>query len=371
MEEKQALVQSLRRPSSARYDTVVAGAGPAGIMAAREAAARCTVLLVESSRLPRNKSCGGMLHEKAQRFIAPFGPLPENIVLKPRQVAFRYHDWDRGIVKPTGVRFLNVDRPGFDRWLLDTLPDNVELVEGCPLDAFAQDERGVRAVLRVDGEPSGVTCENLVGADGARSVIRRGLGLRPLATYVTLQDWVRLDGDLEPFFDCIYMREVGDSFAYGYIVPKGDRAIIGSVFYPKTRRPHEKQDSVLGVLRDTLPQLGPRLSREAWVAPSVRSPEDVVPGAGRVLLVGEAGGFMSPTSGEGISYALRSGALAGKALAKSSPDSALSAYTAASAPLSREIRRKLRWLPVMESELGKYIGGLAPAAIVSAMTRGL
>ncbi|HEY3317303.1 MAG TPA: FAD-dependent monooxygenase [Coriobacteriia bacterium] len=365
------MVQSLPRPSSDAYDTIVAGAGPAGVMAAREAAARGRVLLAESSRLPRNKSCGGMLHAYTQEFLEPFGPLPEDIVLEPRHVRFRYHDWDRGIKKPTSVRFLNVDRPGFDRWLLDALPDDVELVEGCPLDAFAEDERGVRAILRVDGEPFGLTCENLIGADGARSVVRRGLGIGSVATYVTLQDWVRLDGEIEPFFDCIYMRGVGDSFAYGYIVPKGNRAIVGSVFYPKSRRPHEKQDQVMSLLRDALPQLGERLAREAWVALSVRSTCDVVPGAGRVLLAGEAAGFMSPTSGEGISYALKSGALAGRAVARSSPDDALAAFAEASRPLQRDIRRKLRWLPVMESEVGKYLGGITPSAIVSAMTKGL
>ena len=365
------MVQSLTRPSSDRYDTIVAGAGPAGIMAAREAAGRGSVLLVESSRLPRNKSCGGMLHEWSRDFLAPFGPVPEDIILTPRHVDFRYHDWDRGIKKATSVRFLNVDRPGFDKWLLTTLPPSVELVEGCPLDSFSYDEKGVRVSLRSNGSALEIACENLVGADGARSVVRRGLGIGSVATYVTLQDWVELDGDLEPYFDCIYMRDVGDCYAYGYIVPKGDRAIVGSVFYPKSRRPHEKQDQVMKILRDQLPQLGRKLEREAWVALSVRSREDIVPGAGRVLLAGEAGGFMSPTSGEGISYALRSGSVAGKAIAGSAPNDALAAFTVGARPLLRDIKRKLRWLPFMESDVGKYLGGLTPAPIVSAVTHGL
>jgi flavin-dependent dehydrogenase len=365
------LVQSNPRPSAERYDTVVAGAGPAGIMAARAAAERGNVLLVESSRIPRNKSCGGMLHEWTQEFLEPFGPIPEDIILSPRHVNFRYHDWDRDIKKPTSTRFLNVDRPGFDKWLLHTLPDTVELVEGCSLETLAQDAGGVRIELHAEGEKFTVACANLVGADGARSVVRRTLGIGSVATYVTLQDWVHLDGELEPFFDCIYMRDIGDSYAYGYIVPKGDRAIVGSVFYPKTRRPHEKQEQTMQILRDAMPQLGEKLEREAWVALSVRSREDVVPGVGRVLLAGEAAGFMSPTSGEGISYALRSGDLAGKAIGRSAADGALAAFTASSRAIRRDIRRKLRWLPVMESEFGKYIGGITPTPIVSYMTRGL
>jgi flavin-dependent dehydrogenase len=229
----------------------------------------------------------------------------------------------------------------------------------------------VRVRVRSEDGEVDLACGNLVGADGARSVVRRSLGIGSVATYVTLQDWVRLDGELEPYFDCIYMRDIGDSYAYGYIVPKGDRAIVGSVFYPKTRRPHEKQEQTMAILREALPQLGECLEREAWVALSVRSRQDVVPGIGRVLLAGEAGGFMSPTSGEGISYALRSGALAGKAIAASDARTAVDAYTASARSILRDIRRRLRWLPVMESETGKYLGGLTPTPIVSAMTKNL
>jgi flavin-dependent dehydrogenase len=353
------------------YTTIVAGAGPAGIMAAREAARRGTVLLVEASTLPRTKSCGGMLNEYAQSFLAPFGALPDDIVLDPEHVHFRYVDWDRRIRKPTQLKFLNVDRPGFDSWLLTLLPDNVTVLENSPLHGFDLRLDGVDVRLKGSGKPLTVSCDHLVGADGARSLVRRTLGFGSVSTYVTLQDWVRLDGDLEPYFDCIYMRDIGDCFAYGYIVPKGDRAIVGSVYYPKTKRPHEKQDIAMGMLRERLPQLGETLLREAWVALQVRSTADVVPGDGRVLLAGEAAGFMSPTSGEGISYALNSGRLAGMAIADSQPDRALASYADATRHIRENIAKKLRWLPVMESRVGKYLGGLAPTPLVSHMTKSL
>lgn len=363
--------RTLSRPSQDHYDTIVAGAGPAGIMAARQAAARGSVLLIEASELPRDKSCGGMLHEDAQAFLAPIATLPAEIVLTPEHVNFRYVDWDRGIRKPTTLTFKNVDRPGFDRWLLSTLPDTVELVEDCPLEAFEQSERGVSVTVRLGDGALTLVCENLVGADGARSVVRRSLGIGSVATYVTLQDWVALHDDIEPFFDCIYMRDVGDCFAYGYVVPKGDHAIVGSVFYPKTRRPHEKADYQLEVLRRAMPQLGDTERREAWVALQVRSRGDVVPGRGRIILTGEAAGFMSPTSGEGISYALRSGHAAGEAIAACAPADALTAYERSTRTMRRDISRRLLFLPVMESRVGKFLGGLTPTPVVSYMTKGL
>ena len=310
-----------------------------------------------------------MLNEYSQEFLSRFGDLPAESILTPRYVNFRYYDWDRNILKPTALRFLNVDRRGFDGWLISLLPDNVTVVGATNLTGFEQDADEVRVRLK-NGAEHTVSCGNLVGADGPRSSVRRQLGVGSVGTYVTLQDFCRIDGDIEPFFDCIYMRDIGDEFGYAYVVPKGDVAIVGSVFYPKTKQPHEKHKQVLERLRNSLP-LGPSEKREAWVALSVRHPGDVVPGAGRVLLAGEAGGFMSPSSGEGISYALNTGRLAGEAIADGSAANALARYRSSAETISHNISRKLKWLPFMESRVGKYLAGFVPTPLVSQITKGL
>ena len=350
------------------YTTLVVGAGPAGAMAAIHAARDGgTVLLIDSSELPRDKSCGGMINEYAQRFLAEYGAMPQDMVLDPAWVNFRYHDWDRGIRKPTELRFANVDRARFDDWLLSLLPGNVTVAGRTSLASFEQDPGGVSAVIKNGSSEGTVRCHTLIGCDGPRSTTRRALEAGSVMNYVTLQEFCALEGEIEPYFDCIYIRDIGDSFGYGYIMPKGDVAIVGSVFYPKTKRPHEKHEQFLGILRESLP-LGASVKREAWVALSVRHQSDVVPGLGRVLLAGEAGGFMSPTSGEGISYALNTGRLAGEAASAGDP---LSAYTRAVEPVTRNISRKLKWLPFMESRTGKYLAGFVPTPIVSRVTKGL
>lgn len=358
-------------PAHDRYDSIVVGAGPAGVMAAYHAAQRGSVLLVDSSTLPRDKSCGGMVHPLTRDALKPYGTMPDDIILSPSTVYFRYVDWDRGIRKPTKVAFVNVDRAGFDDWLVSLLPSSVEVVGGCALIGLEQDEYGVDVTCKSGESVVTLRCENLVGADGARSAVRRALNAAAPATYVTLQDFVELTDEIPAFFDCVYMRSVGDEFGYAYVVPKGDRAIVGSVFYPRTKRPWEKQDLVLDTLRAAMPQLGESRKREACAALYLRSKDDVVPGRDRVLLAGEAGGFMSPTSGEGISYAVRSGIAAGKAVAAHPAETALSAFEHSMAPLRSDIARRLRWLPVMESSAGKYIAGLTPTALVSWITEGL
>jgi flavin-dependent dehydrogenase len=354
-----------------RFDTIVVGTGPAGVMAAYHAAQRGPVLLVEARRLPRDKSCGGMLNEYAREFLSEFGEIPGALYLDPHWVNFRYHDWDRRILKPTELRFGNVDRRGFDDWMMSLLPPEVTVRGQTEVIHYSEDAECVRVTLRdSQGLEEIVRAENLIGCDGPRSTVRRALGAENVATYVTLQDFVHIEGELEPYFDCIYMRDIGDSFAYAYVVPKGDVAIIGSVFYPKTKRPHEKHDQVIDVLRESMP-LGASAKREAWVALSVRSGRDIVCGNGRVLLAGEAGGFMSPTSGEGISYALNTGQLAGQAVAANTSLDALAAYRETTCYIRGNIRRKLGWLPFMESRVGKYFAGFVPTPVVSRITKGL
>lgn len=357
-------------PSRDHYSTIVAGAGPAGILAAFHAAERGPVLLAEAGTLPRSKSCGGMIHSLSRETLRPYGDIPKAIVRQPATVHFRYHDWDRRIKRLTDLEFLNVDRAGFDAWLLDLLPPTVEVVSLASVSSFTQDADGVTVRLSTEGVETTISADLLIGADGARSRVRRTLGLGESASYVTLQDFLRLEGEIDPVFDCIYMRGIGDEFGYAYVVPKGDQVLVGSVFYPRTKRPWEKQDRVIELLRERMPALGEQVAREASAALYLRSPNDILPGHDRVLLAGEAGGFMSPTSGEGISYALRTGQAAGIAAA-GTPMDALARYTDASAPVIADIRRRFRWLPFMESRAGKYLAGFVPTPIVSRVTQGL
>jgi flavin-dependent dehydrogenase len=66
-----------------------------------------------------------------------------------------------------------------------------------------------------------------------------------------------------------------------------------------------------------------------------------VPGKGRALLAGDAAGLVDPITGEGIGWAIRSGALAARAAAAAiragAPEGALGRYRAALAPVHREL----------------------------------
>ncbi len=359
------------------YTTVVVGAGPSGVMAAYEASRAGDVLLIDALCRPREKSCGGMLNEYSQSFLKSVEGLeeiPDEIICKPEQLTFRFVDWDRSIRKASTLHFVNVDRQGFDEWLLGILPDTVTIAPSTRLtEIIANDENGV-AVRVGDADEReaptiAITCDYLVGCDGPRSTVRRCLPVSQLSCYKTLQDFIPLTQEIDPYFDCLYTKSLGPTYGYGYVVPKGDYALVGSVFYPGTKGCLEAHEQAIGLYRMRYRYAEAREKREAWTAVQVKSVSDIVGGHGRVLLAGEAGGIMSPSSGEGISFALNSGKLAGEAVeaALHEGSDALDTYRASLKPIKRNISRRLRYRPVLDSDWGKWIAGKMPLSIVDAV----
>lgn len=365
------------------YDVIVVGAGPAGIMAAIESSRACRrVLLVEAGELPRQKSCGGMLNAYTLRALAPFGGVPEEMVLYPRWITFRYHHLDFGVIKGTEVRFLNVDRGMFDEWLLSLLPENVDVAPSVRLADVEQSPVDVVAALAGCHSGAGhaarqVRCSRLIAADGPRATVRERLGLRPFDRYLTVQEYVRIEpGMLGPYFDALCSKRFSRDYGIGYIMPKGDVAIIGSVFYPGTRDCVAKHEEVLRVLSEYY-RFGDSVKRESWFAAHLKRPADLVAGQGRILLCGEGGGFLSCTSGEGISFALNSGLMAGSAVAQSIRGAsrvtadALARYQEMLIPMKRNLAFRMRMFPFMNNAFGKTVACAIPTPIVSKVTERL
>nr|BFE67845.1 hypothetical protein GCM10020092_011460 [Actinoplanes digitatis] len=194
------------------------------------------------------------------------------------------------------------------------------------------------AVRRVREDDAGVTLDDrirarvVVGADGAGSVVRRALGhpvnpdghlaiaIRGYAPAVGTEQLIKTTSARWP--------------AYAWSFPIGDGT--ANVGYGETLRGAPLTKAYLMArLCELLPGTEPTGLRAHHLPLSTRRPP---PARGRVLLAGDALSLINPFTGEGIFYAVLSGALAGAAAA-AGPHRAAERYAAA---LGNRLGRHLR-----------------------------
>ena len=337
------------------YDIAVIGAGPAGSTLARLIGGRQRVLLVDVRELSadppdrQDKCCGGLIAPDAQKMLGRFGlGLPASVLVEPQLFVVRAVDLQTGLQRHYQRHYINVDRGRFDRWLVSLVPPPVDRRFGWRFRGAAEDGDGWKLRLRRGGEEIVERTRVLVGADGAGSSVRRLLaGPAPATrTYIAVQEWYESPG-VPPYFCAVFDTRVTDFYAW--IVPKGDAVILGAALTPD-RRAAGRFCALKARLTEMGFAFGRRIAAEA--APLLRptGPRSFHLGRGTVALVGEAAGFISPSSAEGISYAFRSAAAAGEALA-AGPEHLPRRYHAATCRLRLDLAAKVVKGGIMHNRL--------------------
>ncbi len=318
---------------------LIAGAGPAGAMAAKYAGTGGRVLVVDKDDLSdpaREKCCGGLLNEKAQETISALGlAVPGGVLASPQVFVIRAIDLDNRMERYYPKHYINIRRGAFDRYLRKEAEKNaaVEFAEKTTLVDFTVRPDGVEAVLRSEnGKCTTVQADYLVGADGAGSMVRRTLEEKlagpdepqyPIRSYVALQRRYKAKEEL-PYHIALFDQNVTDY--YSWVIPKDGELLCGSAL-PADKEARSRFGKFIAQLEKAGVPLGEPVGEQGCRMFRPYGPESVHTGAGRVFLAGEAAGFVSPSSEEGISYALRSGSRLGKALAAAaSPDEAAGKY---------------------------------------------
>jgi len=327
------------------YDIAIIGAGPAGATLARLIARRYRVLLVDRRDLSSpagargaEKCCGGLLAPDAQQMLGRLGlGLPGRVLVAPQLFVVRAVDVRGGLQRFYQRHYINMDRGRFDRWLFSLVPPGVDCRAGWRLESCRRARRGFALGLRRGRREFTERARVLVGADGAGSQVRRLLGARRrCAPLLAVQQWHETP-HAPAHFAAIFDPDVTDFYAWA--IPKGDALVVGSAV-TTGREARAKLSRLAERLRLLGFALGRCIRREAagLVRPRLSSLPDPVAGDDAAL-IGEAAGFVSPSSAEGISYALRSAVMLAEALSDG-PDGALRRYRRRASALRRNIAAK-------------------------------
>ncbi|MEV6651912.1 NAD(P)/FAD-dependent oxidoreductase [Streptomyces sp. NPDC051219] len=284
-------------------DILVAGGGPAGLATAVHAAlAGMEAVVVEPRAAPVDKACGEGIMPSGAEALRALG-----IVVGGHQLrGIRYRDGDRtaeAIFRERPGPGLGVRRTvlhaALHRRALDL---GVRIVPG-KVDGVRQSDD------RVTG--AGLTARWLVAADGLHSPLRRGLGLDapvPAPRRYGLRRHYRI----EPWSDFVEVH--WSRHGEAYVTPLGD-GLVGVAVLSRDRRPYEEH---LTAFPHLAPLLGGRASGPVRGAGPLRR-RARSPLAGRVLLVGDAAGYVDALTGEGVALALATAGAAVRCLAAGAP----------------------------------------------------
>ena len=288
------------------YDIAIVGLGPAGANLARLLSQNFNVVAIDKSNQEGTgfcKPCGGLLAPDAQKILAEFSlTLPKSILVDPQIFSVKTIEIKNNIVCNYQRFYLNMDRAKFDNWMRSLIPSNVKILDSTCCTKIEQVADGFELNVVKADEKLAIKARIIIGADGANSIVRRSFYPElKMRKYLAIQQWFT-DHHSVPFYSSIFDSDTTDCYAWG--LSKDNNFIFGGAF--KIKHAREKFEK----LKQKMAQYGFKLENpqktEACLVLRPTIFQKFSQNKKGVFLVGEAAGFISPSSLEGISYALQS-----------------------------------------------------------------
>ncbi|GAX62125.1 geranylgeranyl reductase [Candidatus Scalindua japonica] len=302
------------------YDVVIIGAGPAGCAVAHNLYRQGikNFLLVDKSKFPREKICGGVLFLETQKFLKEMGLLNE-VKARSYEVKRNYNITPYGTIlkvrngNSQDPEFLVLRRKIFDQILLNYIKRlKIPVKENMHIRGLWENNSTIRGVISREGE--------YIGA----KIIVVATGVNSSRFYLKRRHYFQAIGYTGQFENTKFMKNTCYTIydkdflpLYGWMVPEADDLVNIGV---GLEQPMFSQDKIKKYFeRLCSVHFKPYLHEARLVGIARGFPlrytyriKDIVDR--NILYVGEAGGIVNPVTGEGISQALISGKLAAHAI---------------------------------------------------------
>eukprot|EP00210_Caulerpa_lentillifera_P005976 g5711.t1 len=167
------------------------------------------------------------------------------------------------------------------------------------------------------GKADELEVDVVIGADGANSKVAGAIGAGDYDYAIAFQERIRIPDDKMEYYKDLAEMYVGDDVSpdfYGWVFPKYDHVAVGTGTVINKTAIKDYQQATRD--RSKVKTEGGKIIRvEAHPIPEHPRPNRI---KGRVALVGDAAGYVTKCSGEGIYFAAKSGRMCAEAIVAAS-----------------------------------------------------
>ncbi|MFZ0455151.1 MAG: geranylgeranyl reductase family protein [Ignavibacteriaceae bacterium] len=323
------------------YDVIIAGSGPAGASAAFVLAkAGKKVLVLEKETLPRYKTCGGGLTFKGMELI-PFD-LSKIIEREFDSISINDFEADVSLLTKRDKPVVSMTmRSDLDYHLMkEAEKEGAELRDNYEIKIINYSGDRIEVFNKKEDKYSS---KFFIAADGVLSLAaKKYFGEYYGKRIPALEYEIYLDDDILSQFTKIPRFDFGIvPYGYGWVFPKKDHLSIGVLSMKlKNGNLNKYFSKYLGALGINKVN---RAERHGFVIPINHRNKF---SENRILLAGDAAGFIDPITAEGISFAVLSGRLAAESIIKGNMDPEI---------ISREYNNQVSKKILPEIKAGKFL----------------